>query len=114
MQPAPGSATEALVLEVLIRMTLDGSFRRRIREVKRRVRRAANDGDPQQALKIAVQQALARTDPRYAELTCDQLQQVAADYSDRVVVGVDYWHQQDKTAWKRVCNQVTDLSSSDI
>ena len=116
MTSPSGSAGNQLtfILELLVEMTIEDSLRQRVRAAKDAAIGRVLAGDvPLVELKHAVQLELGRIDSRYADLTTDELQQVASDYCDRIIAGVDQWEAQDQRKWKAVCSEVIELSSSD-
>jgi hypothetical protein len=110
-QPLSGP-DEARMLDLLIQMTLDRELRDALQHAKNQARGGVRQGaDPTDELKRAVEEELAKHGHR--GLTCAQLQEVTSAYTDRIMLGVDYWQSHDQEAWKSLRTEVTDLASSD-
>jgi len=110
-QPA-SRPDEVHMLELLIQMTLDDELRKALHDVKTAALNNVGSGeDPTDALKRAVEQELAERG--WQGLTCARLETIVSAYTDRIMLGVDYWRSQDQEQWKNLRNQVTDLASSD-
>jgi hypothetical protein len=111
-----------VILELLVRMTVEQSGRdllQRIRSAKLQALEKARTGDPRPGaplapLKEAVDSELRNLDSPYRDLTRPELYQVATDFCDRTIAGVDAWDESDRDRWREVCSQVIELSSAVI
>jgi hypothetical protein len=111
------------LLGLLVRLTISTELLNLLKDAKQDRRGSAAELS-EQDLKRAVQAALyANAQFEFGNTTLDLgdtsadwdlIREVAADYCDRVIVGVDAWEADDQQKWKAVCNEVTDLMSSVI
>lgn len=116
--PERGTERLELMLQILIEMTLlddsPDSLLNRMRAAKNGALEQVPEGAaPLAALKAAVESELKR-DSRFSDVSYSELREVATDFCDRTIAGVDEWEERDKERWREVCRDIIELSSSDM
>ena len=114
--PVPTPAPRDDIIRVLVDMTLTDELRQELQRVKNELRVRLGPGASHVDVKAALTELVeAELSARgFVGVTCAEMQEIASDYCDRVAAGIDSWDQESQEQWKRICDEVMDVSSSDF